>query len=572
MPKNKAFVFLAGLAAVAILWQVFSGSTDESSHIEKRISSVLLGPVVEIKQAEVVTQPMDLEAKAGRTVADNDVAEKRIEEPFYLLGAVQGESGDSLANAQVKVEEVYLKPSPSRNSFLYLTTDDAGRFRYPVNEQSAEVQASDQGTGQESSAQLDALKVQHHAASGYKLERAKPVHLPAQPQDVDLGVFRLMPVTPLAAGHVVDSDQKAIPDARIKVFWKPADGKSHYNLPELAGAFCRSHEDGGFVIYTPIPKAERFEIRVEAKGYQPLVHSFQPGDEDLHLVMFRAARLTGLVLVDEGMKPGDICLNIQYADGRRSKHFRIYPEINEEGKFELDLEVQSNADFHLDFLGLVNRTIYKSQTYRLLPNEVAQPAELNSLDFRDKFIPISIHVRNEDGEEVNAMVNIFRDGRSMTTGSHRAKHLVAEDPLEKVMIGSRGYIGQTLHNVEGTIEVVLKPALKVWVEIPPKYLEYREGISELRIFNHKDPNTQIYTEKTDDQGRTLAYFPKQGTYTFVLYYSPRFGSRSMQSRVGGYSAQKIEVNSDGQSIALEVDQAALDQLVDKLLAQAEQED
>jgi hypothetical protein len=272
--------------------------------------------------------------------------------------------------------------------------------------------------------------------------------LPSGP--TDLGELRLAASPVLAAGIVVDDQDRGIAGASVAI-----EGASGLNV--------RTDAQGRFRLVGSLPRAEG-TLLASRNGSTSAPLPFQPGATDLRLVLERQGSFAGTVLLDDSTPLAMLRLRIE-RDGGRSSSIG-------------DLQLGAGNEFRSGELapGLVNcsfemggEAVWSASGVEVRGGETTRDPRMQPVDLRGLFRDVRIEVLGPDREPIESgYVAIGIPKRTRGPGNavaiERGEALV---PLRSegadLEIHSRGYRTQRLTQVDGPRTVVLERALEVRV-------------------------------------------------------------------------------------------------------------
>ncbi len=285
----------------------------------------------------------------------------------------------------------------------------------------------------------------------------------------DLGDLHMLPPSVFVAGRAVGTDGAALGKVRLQLRSK-IDGESSWRR-NYQFSF-RTDEDGSFVV-TETQAGVEFELAVDAAGYASIWTPFQPGDEGVFLEAPKEGKITGTILVDEGVPIEMLRVAIGTSAGpgeRRSTSWSIvHPD--KQGHFAFgqllagaERSVKVTTDGQSDPLHLVKGLLVETGKSTVDPR-------LNPIDLRGRFHFHEIElVAPGDVHQLSGRIHYREAGaqeyQESTWLREANVRMLSEFEAIDIMVEAVGCRIEQVDNVRGHQEVVMREGIKVKLVLP----------------------------------------------------------------------------------------------------------
>jgi hypothetical protein len=475
----------------------------------------------------------------------------------YVSGTLLDPNGKNLAEYTVHLRDLVDSGKMLNSGEFRFKTDSEGKFRHEISE----------------SAWLGPDKILLHKLEFVvdlegigKCEADYELHLQAKPDSYDLGELSLSLMPTLLAGKVLNQKNEVVRQAPVRLeFLDDADpGYPHwYGISAVEGS---TDSEGNFRLYGEVPESPAYRIWIRTPGYQELRQEVTLGLVDQVYRLGTESVLLGQILLDPDIPYHKV--GVRFSGGDRPEHARL-TATSDPSLVDLEFKGLANTPYSLSVLSPMHEVLYQAEGVTLLAGQELRPPDLQPLDLRGKLRTIRIEVQNPQGVALNARANIFTNRISTgSLGPTGVIEITSVGSIDKIEIHSSGYASQVLTDVDHSLTVVLEPALEVFVQLPAKYIEYRNCKLTMQpdLLGSKSSDFgRLDTVEFDQNGRVKIFLPELGKYQMVLWFTPEFGPREIRNNGYGLGGPIHDITVNGQEIVLEVDQAKWDARIDKLL-------
>jgi hypothetical protein len=435
-------------------------------------------------------------------------------------------------------------------------TDSAGRFRYEVPRQSYDGSLSSY-----------TLEIEADVEDVGKIRATLDIPMDWPTGEHDLGKITLSQGRILLSGRVVGPEGAAVSNAFVRLAAAEdieSEQRSWVVIPLLK---VRTDAQGEFVILGNPPEALAYQVQIFSPGFEKLELQIELGQQDLELVLFKAAWLSGSIRFGEGVSAQDVVAYL-LRDGE-SDDIDLFGSadpmlatFNFSGKPEVP--------YTLEIRTKLGETIFRLENITLRSGETTEPPELQPLDLSSSFHTLHLRVENLRGEILDAEVkNKTSLGWFKYRSSQEGLTLVSLTPFEQIHVQAPGYASQLLSNPVGDQVVILDDGWKVYLQIPAEFVHYRGFRMRARAYPARGQEYFSLTNLPDStdfdaSGRAEILLPGPGDYEFSLQALAPDGDLKNLLRL---SSVTLSVTDDAQQLDLKVDQAKLDQKIDDRLDQ-----
>jgi hypothetical protein len=475
----------------------------------------------------------------------------------YVSGTLLDPNGKTLAEHTVRLRDLVDSGERLNSGDFRFKTDSEGRFRHEIAE----------------SAWLGPDKILLHKLKFVvdlkgmgKCEADYELHLQAKPNAYDLGELSLIPMPTLLAGKVLNQKDEVVRQASVYLeFLEGADSPypHWYGINHAEGS---TDSEGNFHLYGAVPESSAYRVWIRAPGYQELRQEVTLGLVDQVYRLGTESVLLGQILIDSEIPYHQY--RVSFSGEDRPKSASLTP-TSDPSLVDLEFKGLADTPYSLSVTSQLHEVLYQAEGITLLAGQEVRPPDLQPLDLRGKLRTLRIEVQNSQGDPLNARANIFTN--RVSTGSRGPTGVIevtSAGPIDKIEIHSSGYASQVLIDVDHSLTVVLEPALEVFVQLPAKYIEYRNCKLTMQpdLLGSKSSDFgRLDTVEFDQNGRVKIFLPELGKYHMVLWFTPQFGPREIRNHGYGIGGSIHDITASGQEIVLEIDQKKWDARIDKLL-------
>lgn len=305
---------------------------------------------------------------------------------------------------------------------------------------------------------LSGSNVERFGPTGFRGEVTAGVH--------DLGVIPVAGAGVLLSGRVVDDRGEPIRSAMVT-----PKRRQRLNMPgdrwmwvDCSDLRARTDEEGRFEIRG---EAEVGEYQLEAYHWGHLVEEVPValGSIDLRIVLRRESQLAGSLLVDEGVPVALIELRIRPLD--TEDHGRT-ARIADDGTFLFHALAPGRYEARLGLRG-DERPLVDPFVVEVPSGETARPPGLQQVDLRGVLRGITVTVVDEDGREIDAMLE-YRPieegsgGAKVPVKSGRAAFILRGSAAD-LRVGGEGFRTQGFEGVSSDLHVVLRRGTPVRLQL-----------------------------------------------------------------------------------------------------------
>jgi Carboxypeptidase regulatory-like domain len=450
-----------------------------------------------------------------------------------------------------------LSPSIIGSHSDKVQTDSVGRFRYEMPLPSIE--------GSQSSYTLE-IKVELEDEGELSVTVDIPESWPTG--EHDLGKLNLRPGKILLAGRVIGPDGEAVGGANIGLAAAgiSASGQETWTVAPLLKT--QTDADGNFTLLGSPPEAPAYRVQISAGGYESFELEVELGQQDLELVLSKYAVLSGSIRFGGGISDRDV-MAFMLLDGEPE-----YVDLFGSGDptlATLRFHGKSKIPYAFEVRSMLGETVFRLENVVLQSGTITKPPELQPLDLSALFHTLHIRVENRLGETIDAeILNKSNYGWVKYRSSLDGITLVSLPPFEAIAIQAPGYAGKLLNNPVADQVVVLDDGLKVFLQIPAHFVDYRGFRLSARVYPVQGPErsplaTTHEATEFDANGRADLAIPDPGEYEVYLHASAPDGAPNDPIRLRPI---RVSVTEDAQLIDLKIDQ---EELVGKIEERLDQE-
>jgi hypothetical protein len=503
-------------------------------------------------------------------------AEITRKERHHLVGQILDGEGNPLANQSVKISAKRQRQDAYSNTSSLVKTNQEGRFRYVVSDHKPPPRFFDQGVEEEVKANpLESIRILYTAENSQQSEGEALVSLPAEPQDVDVGVVRLLEKEAALLGRVVDHLGEPLGQVTVQVRKELDEDGRRVRRSYVRDWSTYTDKDGRFAFYGAAESGYIYKLEMRRQGFEEVSQDVLLSPEEQVFEMSKAPAIFAEILTDKNVIQADIDFDIEYENdsGGRARYGQA--PSGEQGRIQMTIAGVSGQPFTFQIKTTSGSVLYQSGEMVMAAGDELRPPELNPLDLRGKLTAFSITSVDADGNGVPARVRATDDGErldSMGWDSGEAR-FVTLGPVDSMVVRAKGYFEEKLTDVHEDQEVVMRKMIRAFVQFPDEFKQYRDGIVTFdsgfyydEFGNHK----RLEDAKPDEDGRVELFFPEPGEYQVDLRYTPRFGSSRLQRTSRSHSEQTVRLHTDGQTVMLIVDREELDQAVEKFIEKSKE--
>jgi hypothetical protein len=485
-----------------------------------------------------------------------------------VTGVFLGDKRVPLASLEVRVIEERQRKGRFQDREIPVMTDHEGRFEYSVGDGKPPAGFGNEGdeTGPNP---LMALRFKCQIAEDEVAEGHSFVSLPPEPGVTDLGEIHLNQAGPSLQLRVVDQAGDPISNAMVSFKRIDVDSSGKASKVRIHDWNLKTKEDGTASFFGRIGDPSTFLVSLSHFKYLNVEHEVVLSPQVQDLTMLLTPTIKAVVLVDEGVLFKDISYDFELEKRLRTR-FANDPETEgNSNRWIWDILAVAGQPMHLYFETSMGEIIYRSESFQIAPGEQYAPPELNPLDLRGKLKIINVRCVNEVGEDMAAAMSVEFESMSISRSdwSDGVARLVSTGVIPRIELKAPGYVTAVVENVSEDQVIELRPALKATLQIPPEYLNFRNGVVKYGGGSFVDKSgveMSIQDVDSGKDGRAEIHFPAFGEYEIYLQYEPQFGPKKLRNRWKSHSTQTISLKADGQFVTLTVDQAELDEIVNDL--------
>ena len=390
---------------------------------------------------------------------------------------------------------------------------------------------------------------------------------PIQRGENRMGEIQLVQTRKLLAGRVIDTQGNAVPGAELTLSGPGTNASggtitfSGKRQPKLPTIETKTNQHGEFTLYGEVPEADGYKVIIKAIGFQESKHDVALGMEDVDLVLDQAGVIIGTVLLDKGVPHHRMSFRLSSV-GTKNANFTLTPTADET-KFDMRAEVEVGKAYRLVVKPWSVPEVYVLEDLAVLPGEELRPPQLQPLDLRGKLLPIHIAAQDQHGNALSGEFRILRDrGSSGSSFDEEGTTIIGPaGGIDRLQIIVKGYKTVELQNVTSDQLVTLEDSIQFQLRVPASLAHYRGRKLSFSLLDEQESN-YVANGQFDRQGRAKVFVPQVGNYRLRLSLLTQSDSFGFNSPYG--ETQSISVQTPGQEVFVEIDQAELDAANDKL--------
>ena len=367
---------------------------------------------------------------------------------------------------------------------------------------------------------LKRLVVEIRTAKPAVYRQSMPLNPGFHEATLDLGEVELEAVPILLSGRITDQLGNGIDGAWVHVDPVIDPRKGFSGRPHSYWAISES--DGRYLIEGKVDPESEYDISVRKNHYDTLETKFKLDGNRRNFQLTPAGRITGTVLLDEGINIDDLSFEL---NGQPLKWNQGLRPGNSSQEIRLDLPSPLTEDHEFVVMTKLRETVAQVSGLSLKSSQSESLAALQPLDLRGKLKRIEFLIKDKDGvaedAQVSALGNKVRVFVRLENGS---RSCVALGPIEKVWVRTTGFNEVILNDVWEDQEVQLQASFEVKVKIPKKLMNIPHitpSLTTNTMFNQPMATFGPF----NSEGEAVFYIAEPGDY--------RIGLRLTHSREGG---------------------------------------
>ncbi|MFT7487489.1 MAG: hypothetical protein ACI9F9_003350, partial [Candidatus Paceibacteria bacterium] len=389
----------------------------------------------------------------------------------------------------------------------------------------------------------------------------------------DLGDLVIEKPRLFVGGRIAGRDGSVISNAKLALRARADDDpnsswRTNHQFQESTDS------EGRFAIYEPSP-GKQFQLSTEASGFASTWVDFEVGTSDLILELATEGKVTGVVLLDEGISME--LLSIMLPEDRDAGEHRAYNNFNiqpkADGSFEFD-NLIAGEERSLRFSAKRHsKAIYSVENVVVLAGGVTADPRINPLDLRGKLFQHDIELVTPTGAgRLNGFIRFRAAGAesieaNLWLNESNVSLLTSTKSID-IFIEAAGYRNTELTGITGATRVELKKAIEVTlilpsdVELPKPPIHLKATL----LPDTKDGQPSFNGNAFDERRIITTMVGSAGLLRVAWLMEQRSASSSMGREVVLKEKQLVEVlDMEGeQRITLKLTQEQMDQLVKQM--------
>lgn len=311
----------------------------------------------------------------------------------------------------------------------------------------------------------------------------------------DLGDVVLEPTVLLVRGRVVSESGTPIPGARLTVEAAPADSDALVFRQTLRG---EADEQGRFE-FRDHSRGKALRLDAAASGWLTKKQRFLPGEEDLVIRLQAEGAIAGRVLLDEGIRPGNLRLRVEPSPDSRARRVMNGTGALPDGSFRIGGLFPGRYDLFLEG-GAGGPRVFEVEGVLVQSGETTRDPRLDPIDLRgilyehrvtlvlpDDALPPSSHM-------LECRPSVGKGRASMIFWAGEA-HLITTWPHIDFEIDLPPYRAEKIEHASGDIEVLLRLGYPVRIVLrgdaelpdPPLFLKATLKLPHARNMDLEGP-------------------------------------------------------------------------------------